>query len=185
MAQDRQRPARAGAFCARLHADARRQRGPAVKRPRRGRTWAALSGNGAGLVRERAIATTVQRLLERLYQIDRLADVDGFVRPAGAGQREALLVRDAGDGTLELALHLPVLHGHGPLDPLCQIIEGVSHFVYLADRARAEREATQLELELQAEVDKFIVLAASMPSLDERSSAVLRGRLFDGVTYAH
>ena len=48
------------------------------------------------------------------------------------------------------------------LDALCQIIEGVSHFVYVVERARVGREATQLELELQAEVDKWVVLAASM-----------------------
>ena len=42
----------------------------------------------------------------------------------------------------------------------------MSHFVYVVERARMGRGATQLELELQAEVDKWVVLAASMRSFD-------------------
>ena len=131
-------------------------------------------------MRERAVADRVQRALERLYQLDRVADVDAFLEEAASGEREALLVREADDGAIEMALRVPRL---GPrtldltrgadLDPLCQIIEGVSHFVYLADRARVDREATQLELELQAEVDKFVVLAAWLGEPDVRASATL------------
>jgi hypothetical protein len=150
-----------------------------------------LAGNGAELVRERALAGAVQRALERLYQLDRVADVDAFVTSAEAGEREALFVREVG-GELELELRLPALArkefdaGSDPdLDPLCQIIEGVSHFVYLADRACVSREATQLEMELQAEVDKYVVLASSMGGLDLRSSARLRSRLYDDVSFAH
>jgi hypothetical protein len=160
-----------------------------VREGRRGP--AALAGNGAGLVRERAVAGAVQAALERMYQLDRIADVDEFVTPAAAGERETLFVREVG-GDLELALRLPPLARRefdaacdGDLDPLCQIIEGVSHFVYLADRARAGREATQLELELQAEVDKYVVLAASLGAIDSSSSARLRARLYDEVTFAH
>jgi hypothetical protein len=71
------------------------------------------------------------------------------------------------------------------LDPLCQIIEGVSHFVYLALRARESREATQLELELQAEIDKYIVLAASLDPFDPPASARLRRSLYERVSFAH
>jgi hypothetical protein len=44
---------------------------------------------------------------------------------------------------------------------------------------------TQLELELQAEVDKYVVLAASIDGFDERRSRKLRERLYDGVLYIH
>ena len=71
------------------------------------------------------------------------------------------------------------------LDALCQIIEGVSHFVYLTERAKAQQSTTHLELEIQAEVDKYVVLAASVRDLDARSSAQLRARLYEGATYAH
>ena len=143
-----------------------------------------LAGNGVALVRERALAAAVQGGLERLYQLDRVVDVHAYLRAAENGEREALLVRETEDG-LEMALRVPQLVGEAELDPLCQIIEGVSHFVYLSHRANADREATQLELELQAEVDKYVVLAASMKKLDVRSSAALRARLYEQVSFSH
>jgi hypothetical protein len=156
-------------------------------------TTSALEGNGAGLVREIALAGRIQRGLETLYRLERGADLDAFVTHADDGEREALLVRESEDG-LELLLRIPRLgertvdvEGAG-LDPLCQIIEGVSHFVYLADRASFGREATQLELELQAEVDKYVVLASSLGAradFDERASRRLRERLYDDVKFVH
>jgi hypothetical protein len=150
----------------------------------------ALVGNGVLLVRERAVAAAIQRALERLYQLDPIADVNAFVMPGAAGEREALFVREDEDGTIEMALRLPALANRefdvtsdGDLDPLCQIIEGVSHFVYLAERARGDREATQLEMELQAEVDKYVILASSLGNLHERTSARLRARLYDAVSF--
>jgi hypothetical protein len=157
---------------------------------RDGRDSRVLEGNGVGLVREIALASRIQRGLEALYRLDRGADVDDFVTHADEGERESLLVRESEDG-LELLLRLPRLaertvdvEGSG-LDPLCQIIEGVSHFVYLADRASQDREATQLELELQAEVDKYVILASSLTDFDERTSRRLRERLYEGVSYMH
>ena len=150
----------------------------------------ALEGNGAGIVREHAIAAAVQRSLEHLYGIDRVADVHDFIEVAEEGERETLFVREAQDGTLEMSLRLPPLakkefavESSADLDPLCQLIEGVSHFVYLAERARVDREATQLELELQAEVDKYVVLAASLGKIEVRHSEALRVRLYDSVSF--
>jgi hypothetical protein len=71
------------------------------------------------------------------------------------------------------------------LDTLCQIIEGVSHFVYVVERARTGRAATQLELELQAEVDKWVVIAASMRPFDASRSAQLRARLYEDFVFVH
>src|SRR6185369_5652800 len=61
----------------------------------------------------------------------------------------------------------------------CLAVEGVSHFVYLALAAARHRPVSQLELELQAEVDKFVccVLLAGV-------SRDLRRRLFGDVAYA-
>ena len=145
-----------------------------------------LEGNGVELVRERALAGTVQEALERLYRLDRVADVGDYLKEAEAGEREALLLREAHDGALEMTLRLPALEGEAGLDALCQIIEGVSHFVYVVERARVEREATQLEMELQAEVDKWVVLAASLHgALDVDRSADLRARLYERVSFEH
>jgi len=44
------------------------------------------------------------------------------------------------------------------LSDFCILIEGVSHFVYYLWKAYQERSITQLELELQAEIDKFLML---------------------------
>lgn len=142
-----------------------------------------LEGNGAGLVREIALASRVQRALETLYRLERSADVHEFMAAADEGERETLLVREHEDG-MELSLRVPRLGG-GQLDPICQIIEGVSHFVYLADRATRRREATQLELEVQAEVDKYVVLAASMAGFDEVRSKHLREHLYERVSFVH
>jgi len=149
-----------------------------------------LEGNGVGLLRERALATAIQGGLERLYQLDRVADIDAFVAPAAAGEREALMVRVAGDGAVEMSLRLPELArgefnvlSDSDLDPLCQLIEGVSHFVYLAARAHEDRRTTQLELEVQAEVDKYVVLVTALGAWGEPASARLRGRLYEDVSY--
>lgn len=145
----------------------------------------ALEGNGVHLVREIALAGRIQRGLENLYRLDRAADVDDFVAHAGDGEREGLLVKET-DGCLEVRLHLPKLDERGEnLDPICQIIEGVSHFVYISDRASHDRATTQLELELQAEVDKYVILAASIDGFDETRSHQLRTRLYDRVAYVH
>jgi hypothetical protein len=130
----------------------------------------------------------VQGALERVYHLDRVADVGDFVRDGEAGEREALLLREAEDGALEVCLRLPSVANDGgevALDALCQIIEGVSHFVYVVERARLQREATQLELELQADVDKWVVLAAATRAFDVEQSAALRERLYERVAFAH
>ncbi len=151
---------------------------------------ALLDGNGAGLVRARALAAAVQASLERLYQLERVADVGPFMISA-ENSRETLLVRQSDDGTLEMALHVPVLAGdevnvdNGDLDPLCQLIEGVSHFVYISHRANVGRETTALEMEMQAEVDKWVVLGAALRPFDARSSQRLRERLYERVSYLH
>ena len=114
-----------------------------------------LAGNGVALVRERALAADMQHALERVYRLDRVVDVGDFVRDAEDG-RESVLLRESEDGGLEMSVQLPKLADDATLDGVCQIIEGVSHFVYLVERARVERTATQLELEMQAEVDKYV-----------------------------
>ncbi|MBU0504789.1 MAG: hypothetical protein ABII18_11440 [bacterium] len=76
------------------------------------------------------------------------------------------------DETVEVALFLDDtlkknLSTHNPLERLtndnisdfCLLIEGISHFVYYLHKANLEFEITQLELELQAEIDKFLLLA--------------------------
>ena len=141
----------------------------------------SLRGFGVDIVREREIACKVQSSIEKFYGIDRVADVGDYVKH-GPG-REQLLVRHASDGAVEMLLELPKTSGD--LDGVCQIIEGVSHFVYVTTRAAEDRAATALELEIQAEVDKWVVLAGDIESLDVDRSASLRERLFERVAFLH
>jgi len=140
-----------------------------------------LRGFGVDIVREREIARKVQTAIERFYGIDHTADVSDFITH-GAG-REQLIVRAAHDGCVEMRLELPRIDDD--LDGVCQIIEGVSHFVYVATRATQDRTTTALELEIQAEVDKYVILAGDLETLDVDRSALLRTRLYERVTFSN
>jgi len=128
----------------------------------------------------------LQRLLEIAYRIEPVPDVRQFlltdpdVADALAPQadpsaaREALLVRQTADG-MELSLYLDpddleaaAQPGSQNLDRLMRIAEGVSHFVLLTWRAQRDLPVSRLELELQAEVDKYLVgLLAEVACADE------------------
>ena len=63
---------------------------------------------------------------------------------------------------------------------LCTAIEEVSHFAYLMWNAHRDKVVTQLELELQAEVDKFVASALMLAAENGgRIPAELLDRLFD------
>ncbi len=89
---------------------------------------------------------------------------------------ESLFIRETADG-LDLSLYLDIttlqqlkndnpficLH-QGNLTAFCLAVEGISHFVYLIWSAIHQRTVSQLELELQAEVDKYILCASIFAS---------------------
>ncbi|HEX2691017.1 MAG TPA: hypothetical protein VHN14_30595 [Kofleriaceae bacterium] len=144
----------------------------------------------------------VQRGLEALYRVDTGVEIGDFIVDAALRDalvstrrpREQLLVCEA-DGELSLALFidpraLANLTSHDPARRLGDhnfgdfllAIEGVSHFIYAIRCARAERPVSQLELELQAEVDKYVTcLLTTEP--EARVSAALRRRLFSDIWY--
>jgi hypothetical protein len=120
-----------------------------------------------------SLLVDVQRRLEALYALERQAPVTEFLIPAeeaasypGGGSR-TLVTQKGDDVSLGVVLEDSVraqlaaadprvqLGGHN-LDPFCVLAEEVSHFVYLAFCASAARQVTQLELELQGEVDKYL-----------------------------
>lgn len=70
------------------------------------------------------------------------------------------------------------------LDAYCRLAEGVSHFLYLARAAALGRRLSMLELEVQAEVDKFASLVLHRwPSLHAGPARELHARLFRDVAY--
>ncbi|MEM7468194.1 MAG: hypothetical protein AAF387_15080 [Pseudomonadota bacterium] len=63
-------------------------------------------------------------------------------------------------------------------------LEGVSHFQYLIWNAERDKSVTLFELELQAEVDKYVM--ASVALADRREGHIpkdLYGYLFDSISY--
>ncbi len=100
----------------------------------------------------------IQRRLEDYYGLEPTPDVGAFAEAAPDGEREQLLVRESEDA-VELALIVPnEAPRAGANDVWLQLVEGVSHFVFVVERVRTGLPTTQLELELQAEVDKFVLL---------------------------
>jgi hypothetical protein len=122
----------------------------------------------------------LQRHLERIYEIEVACDIDCFVisdtelaaaLEQGTRARnvsEKLLVCE-GEDDLQLSLFLDprVIEVLAENDPLRELndgnlaafwtaLEGVSHFLYLSWNARHGRGISLFELELQAEVDKFV-----------------------------
>jgi hypothetical protein len=150
-----------------------------------------------------SVLARVQRGLEALYRVETRLDVDAFMvgqdqrdQALGSEQRrprEQLLVSQSGQ-ELSLGLFLDEqalanLQRHDPAGGLsennfwdfCLAVEGVSHFIYVALCASRDRSVTALELELQAEVDKFVSCTLVQ---GERDTAPLRERLFERVSLA-
>jgi hypothetical protein len=151
-----------------------------------------------------SVLARLQRGLETLYRVETRLDVDAFMvdeearnqalGDEGRRPREQLLVSQSGE---ELALALFLDEGalanlarHDPASGLsehnfwdfCLAVEGVSHFIYVALCAARDRPVTALELELQAEVDKFVSCTLVQGEHDTTS---LRERLFERIRLHH
>ena len=150
----------------------------------------------------------LQGLLARIYDAPAAHDVHDFLvtdalHAAGAGRtraaavhRRAALLAEGADG-LELSLYVDAevlrrLATRCPLHALdernladyCTALEGVSHFHYVVWNADSTREISLLELELQAEVDKYAsALSLLLAQREGRFPAELFHRLFEGVRF--
>ncbi|HEY5906733.1 MAG TPA: hypothetical protein VIZ31_01750 [Vicinamibacteria bacterium] len=152
--------------------------------------------SGAEPDRFSALLVDVQRRLESLYALPAEAPVTEFVLGPqeaaslpGGGSRT--LLRQEGDAVaLGVVFEEEVPHRlrsqdprvsltHGNLGPLCTLTEEVSHFLYLLFCARSSRTVTELELELQGEVDKYLTAAFFLSLQNEGAvSTGLRRLLF-------
>lgn len=147
----------------------------------------------------------LQTLLKDIYALDIAHDVGDFLitdadvaavlDAGGRASEEKLLIEEA-DGEAKVALYLARelvgrLQRHDPTARLDErnladfwtVCEGVSHFNYYAWRAAANRPVTLLEMELQAEVDKFVATAALLVRQGERLPPRLHHWLFDLPTF--
>ncbi len=133
---------------------------------------------------QHAVATleALQDFLQALYRVDVAHRVSDFLvtdrrlaralhtAPGARDAPEQLLLQADGD-TLEVSLYLDesllaaLPAGPQPritaahMDAFCKTLEGVSHFLYVIWRGVRDRTFSLLELELQAEVDKYATLA--------------------------
>jgi len=142
----------------------------------------------------------IQRILTELYDLGPVADVECFVcgeelleamvGEGAAHRREVLLVHEDEEG-VHVALYLDEevltqLRSDEPgFEAVVLATEGVSHFLYLSFREANDESVSRLELELQAEVDKYaagLLAGNGVGAIRERSRA-LRQRLFADASF--
>ncbi len=155
-----------------------------------------------------AALNALQQRLEWLYEVRLDYRVGDFVitdpvlanalegNPGARPVAEKLLVHQHEDG-LDLTLYLDAEllerllqsdalgEGGNPAEQLadyCTVLEGVSHFLYLGWHATHGRDVTPLELEMQAEIDKYVLSARRMPH--RQAPAQLHRWLFDRADFA-
>ena len=152
----------------------------------------------------------LQQQMQGIYELNIAHDVNDYLVTCSqlAGQlnpanlfpnaREKLLFQED-DNNLDVSLYLdhtvisnleknnPVENLHEKnLEDFCLALEGISHFLYLIWNASHDKSVTLLELELQAEIDKFIMLFECM---EQQGKAIdlegLRNLLFESVSFEH
>jgi hypothetical protein len=151
----------------------------------------------------------LQSLLERLYDVELQYDVYDFLvtdRRAVNGAEaendrrvieEELLLAETADGAgVALYLDPEVLRRLEAADPhdaltennladYCTALEGVSHFVYSAWRLDRDLPVSLLELETQAEVDKYAITVFLLARQQGGQSypAQVHARLFGRISF--
>ena len=145
----------------------------------------------------------VQDQLEAIYDIECPRASAFLLHPEQATLLRAPIADEElwlheGEDALEIGLYYSAalrsdlearsLHDRGVaspvLDAYCRLTEGVSHFLYLARAVALGRRLSMLELEAQAEVDKFASLVLHRwPSLHAGPARELHARLFRDVSY--
>jgi hypothetical protein len=120
----------------------------------------------------------------------------GSLDRGGRTVDEKLLIAES-DGEADVALYLEqdLLDRLEQRDPLTRLdggnladfwsaLEGVSHFTYYAWNAARDKSVSLFELELQAEVDKFVTTGMLLREQTGREPNGLHGWLFDSPTLA-
>lgn len=145
------------------------------------------------------LITNIQSHLEKIYDLkigeeaaDYLISLDEAaellqVHKNTSFPKELFLVNpQPQDDTLEVALFFDEalttnLANNSPFESLnsrnlsdfCALIEGVSHFVYYLHKMELKHNVSQLELELQAEIDKFVLLHFFLQGVHEKQYKIL------------
>ncbi|MBK7071702.1 MAG: hypothetical protein IPH44_05295 [Myxococcales bacterium] len=149
-----------------------------------------------------AVLGRLQGGLEQLYRVATGLPVEAFLIDDAAratlglarAPREQLVVVECDDGIdVGLFVDRAVLANLAAYDPgsglddrnlpaFLYALEGVSHFVYAAVCAQGARAVSALELELQAEVDKYVTCLLAGDAAPG-ASAAWRARLYEQHSY--
>jgi hypothetical protein len=147
------------------------------------------------------VLRALQGGLETMYRVETDLDVCDFLVGSDPGwevrtAREQLFIK-MGEDEMQLGLFVDERSlqnltlndpgrrlDDGNLQDFLYAVEGVSHFVYLVHRARAERPVSAVELELQAEVDKYLVALLVSWNQNGGPPEALRERLFGRIRFA-
>lgn len=150
----------------------------------------------------------LQQRLHHIYDIAITHNVEDFIThntglvrllshdDNDAAVAEKLLLQQYADGIdvslfldepllMQLANDNPLQQLHpGNMAEFCVVLEGISHFLYLVWNAEQERSISCFEMELQAEVDKYVVTTSL---LAEQSGGRIPGNLhrslFEKISY--
>jgi hypothetical protein len=150
----------------------------------------------------------MQTMLAQLYDAPVREDVEDFVlsdrrrlcevvgaQAREAGEEQVFVVEEEQGVRLGLFIDSEVLARLAQRDPLetldehnlpdyCTALEGVSHFHYLVWNLTRGRNVSLLELELQADVDKYAIAVALMTRQQAGSfPQALHARLFHAVSF--
>ncbi len=150
----------------------------------------------------------LQEHLTNIYRVDPGYDVNDFLitdpiiaEILGKGSmiretEESVLLQEDEDGlALSVFLDSAMLSRLKDANPLQElqvdqlkdlwtVLEGISHFNYIAWRARNNRCVSLLELEMQGEVDKFVcTFFLALDQEDSELAVNMHGWLFDDVRF--
>lgn len=140
------------------------------------------------------VLNTLQGVIQQVYEIDlghRVADFTtsdpAFAHRYGSPHQpmEQLIFREDGDDVdVSLYLDRSVVDAlndlpgeQASINMVCLAVEGVSHFVHFCWRSEYKVDVSLLELEIQAEVDKYVLLT------DLYGEPGMHRRLFDRYLY--
>lgn len=153
------------------------------------------------------IARRLQMLIEAVYDLEPGCAVNDFlvtdrdqlhdivpVNDTRCLDEQLLMAQTEEGAALSLYIDGAVLERLERLDPecglgernladFCTVLEGVSHFIYAAWRLRHDHALSLLELETQAEVDKFAVAVLLLSCQRGAYPAFAFARLFDAARF--
>ncbi|HEY5622590.1 MAG TPA: hypothetical protein VIV14_02440 [Gammaproteobacteria bacterium] len=147
------------------------------------------------------VLAQLQELLQEVYALETAYDVNDFLttdagiaesldRGGRRVEEKLLIAEDDAEASVSLYLQQDLLDrllGNNPaeriaddnLSDLWIALEGVSHFLYYAWNASADKAVTLMEMEMQAEVDKFIATTVLLQRQGSSISPNLHHWLFE------